>query len=164
VTKKDTPVADQAQFEERVIDIDRVARVVKGGRRFRFRALVAIGDKKGQIGIGVDKGSDVQAAISKAVNKAKMHLLTVDITEEGTIYHEATAKVSGAKVFMKPASLGTGLIAGGVMRTIFELAGISSILAKSLGSANKINIAYATITALKSIQPSSKWLNSPPKK
>lgn len=152
---------DQPQYEEQVINIDRVARVVKGGRRFRFRALVAIGDRKGKIGIGVDKGTDVQAAISKAVQKAKQNMVEIDITKDGTIYHEATAKVSGAKVFMKPASAGTGLIAGGVVRTVLELAGITSVLSKSLGSSNKVNIAYATVKALSSIEPSDKWLNPP---
>jgi small subunit ribosomal protein S5 len=157
--KKDAAEEDPPQYEEQVINIDRVARVVKGGRRFRFRALVAIGDRNGTIGVGVDKGTDVQAAISKSVQKAKLNLLKIGITEDGTIYHEASAKVSGAKIFMKPASAGTGLIAGGVMRTIFELAGITSVLAKSLGSANKINIAYATMDALQSIKPASEWLN-----
>ena len=138
--RDDVGLDDQPQYEEQVINIDRVARVVKGGRRFRFRALVALGDKKGKIGIGVDKGTDVQAAISKAVQKAKQNMVKIDITEDGTIYHEATAKVSGAKVFIKPASAGTGLIAGGVVRTVLELAGVKSVLSKSLGSFEEKNV------------------------
>lgn len=148
---------DKPQYEEQVISIDRVARVVKGGRRFRFRALVAVGDKKGKIGVGVSKGADVQAAVTKAVTKAKQQMIDVDINDNGTIAHDALSKVSGAKVFLKPASAGTGLIAGGVVRTVLELAGVKNVLSKSLGSSNKINIAYATVEALDSIAPQSEW-------
>ena len=148
---------DQPQYEEQVINVDRVARVVKGGRRFRFRALVAIGDRQGKIGVGVSKGTDVQAAITKAVQKAKQNMIDIDITENGSIHHESEAKVSGAQVMIKPASRGTGLIAGGVMRTVLELAGLSNILAKSLGSSNKINIAYATLSALDAIEAKKDW-------
>jgi len=148
---------DQPQYEEQVISIDRVARVVKGGRRFRFRALVAIGDRKGKVGVGINKGTDVQIAITKAVQKAKQNMIDVAITENGSIFHEANVKVSGAKVLIKPASAGTGLIAGGVVRTVLELAGITNVLSKSLGSSNKINIAYATIEALKSVPDKKDW-------
>ena len=151
---------EEKQFEERVVSIDRVARVVKGGRRFRFRALVVIGDKKGQVGIGIAKGADVQAAVSKAVDMAKKRLVTVPIFN-GTLPHEAQAKVAGANIFVKPASPGTGLIAGGVLRTVLEIAGYSNALSKSLGSSNKINSAYATIAALQSISPSSEWVVQP---
>jgi len=148
---------DQPQFEEQVIAIDRVARVVKGGRRFRFRALVAIGDKKGKVGVGVDKGQDVQTAIAKAVQKAKINMIDVAINKNDTIYHDAIVKVSGAQVLIKPAGSGTGLIAGGVVRTVLELAGIKNVLSKSLGSSNKVNIAYATIKALKTIPDEKDW-------
>ena len=151
---------EEKQFEERVVSIDRVARVVKGGRRFRFRALVVIGDKKGRVGIGIAKGADVQAAVSKAVDMAKKRLVTVPIFN-GTLPHEAQAKVAGANIFVKPASPGTGLIAGGVVRTVLEVAGYSNALSKSLGSSNKINSAYATLEALKSISSSEKWIVQP---
>jgi small subunit ribosomal protein S5 len=151
---------EEKQFEERVVSIDRVARVVKGGRRFRFRALVVIGDKKGRVGIGIAKGADVQAAVSKAVDMAKKRLVTVPIFN-GTLPHEAQAKVAGANIFVKPASPGTGLIAGGVVRTVLEIAGYSNALSKSLGSSNKINSAYATLEALKSISPSEQWVVKP---
>lgn len=151
----------QSEFKENVISIDRVARVVKGGRRFRFRALVVVGDGKQRVGVGVSKGSDVQMAISKAIDEAKKNFVTIPVTEEGTIPHEITARQTGAKVFMKPASPGTGLIAGGTIRAVLEVTGISDVLSKSLGSNNKINVAYATINALKELKPESEWVTKP---
>lgn len=153
---------EEKQFDERVVSIDRVARVVKGGRRFRFRALVVIGDKKGQVGIGIAKGGDVQAAVSKAVDMAKKNLVRVPIQND-TLPHESQAKVGGANIFVKPASAGTGLIAGGVVRVVLEVAGYSNALSKSLGSANKINAAYATLEALKTIKPQTEWVVKPAK-
>ena len=150
---------EEKQFDERVVAVDRVARVVKGGRRFRFRALVVIGDGKGKIGVGVAKGADVTAAVSKATEVAKKSLVTIAINKE-TIPHEQQARVGGARILLKPAAPGTGLIAGGVVRVVLEVAGIRNILSKSLGSSNKINVAYATIDALKAIQPHSKWHTS----
>lgn len=150
------------EFEERVINVDRVARVVKGGRRFRFRALVVLGDKKGKIGIGIAKGADVTTAVTKAVDVAKKRMIVV-ATYKGTIPHEAQAKVGGSNILIKPASAGTGLIAGGVVRTILEIAGISNALSKSLGSTNKVNTAYATIEALQQLTPSKDWVVKPVK-
>lgn len=155
-------VREEKEFDERVVHIDRVARVVKGGRRFRFRALVVIGDHKARVGIGTAKGADVTAAVSKAVDIAKKHLVNVPVYK-GTIPHEAEAKVSGARILIKPASPGTGLIAGGVVRTILEVAGVHDVLSKSLGSSNKINTAYATLAALQSIEPAENWVTSKPK-
>lgn len=109
---RDLKQAEEKQFDERVANIDRVARVVKGGRRFRFRALVIVGDHKGKVGIGVSKGADVTTAISKASEVAKKNLVDIELYN-GTIPHEASAKVSGAKILIMPASPGTGLIAGG---------------------------------------------------
>ena len=154
---------EEKQFDERVVHIDRVARVVKGGRRFRFRALVVVGDHKGKVGIGSAKGADVTAAVSKAVDVAKKNFISVPIFKD-TLPHEAEAKVGGAKILIKPASPGTGLIAGGVVRTVLEVAGISNVLSKSLGSTNKINTAYATVAALQSIVPSKNWITSNDKK
>jgi small subunit ribosomal protein S5 len=153
---RDLKQAEEKQFDERVANIDRVARVVKGGRRFRFRALVIVGDHKGKVGIGVSKGADVTTAISKASEVAKKNLVDIELYN-GTIPHEASAKVSGAKILIMPASPGTGLIAGGVVRTVLEVAGVSNVLSKSLGSTNKINCAYATVDALKSIKAKKDW-------
>ncbi len=149
--------AEEKQFDERVVHIDRVARVVKGGRRFRFRALVVLGDHKGKVGIGISKGADVTAAVAKAVDVAKKNMVTVHLYN-GTIPHDSEAKVSGARILIKPAAPGTGLIAGGVVRTVLEVAGITDALSKSLGSTNKINIAYATLAALQNVVPADKWL------
>jgi small subunit ribosomal protein S5 len=149
--------AEEKQFDERTLHIDRVARVVKGGRRFRFRALVVVGDKKGKVGIGTAKGADVTAAVAKATDVAKKNFIPV-ATYKGTVPHETQAKVGGAVILIKPASAGTGLIAGGVVRTVLEVAGISNALSKSLGSTNKVNSASATIKALSLLEPSTKWV------
>jgi len=161
--RRDAAPAEKKQYEELVINVDRVSRVVKGGRRFRFKALVAIGDGKTKVGVGVAKGADVQAAVAKATNVAKKQLITIAI-ENATIPHEAEKKVAGAQVLLKPAAPGTGIIAGGVVRSIIGLTGIHNLLSKSLGSTNKVNIAYATIDALKSVIPRDEWLNAPVKK
>lgn len=145
------------QFDERVVHIDRVARVVKGGRRFRFRALVVVGDHKGKVGIGTAKGADVTTAVAKAVEVAKKNFVTIHLYKD-TLAHESEAKVSGARILVKPAAPGTGLIAGGVVRIVLEVAGVKNALSKSLGSTNKINTAYATLTALTIIEPSKNWL------
>ena len=148
------------EFEEQVINIDRVARVVKGGRRFRFKALVVVGNRKDKVGVGVSKGADVQTAISKATDVAKKNMITVPIVNE-TIPHDMEVKVSGAQVLIKPAAPGTGIIAGGVVRSVIGVTGIRNLLSKSLGSTNKVNIAYATIEALKAQVPRDQWLNAP---
>ncbi len=150
---------EPSPFDERVVNIDRVARVVKGGRRFRFRALVVVGDRKHKVGVGIAKGADVTAAVSKATEVAKKHMISVPVVN-GTLPHEAEAKVGGARIFVKPASAGTGLIAGGVVRTILEVAGVNDILSKSLGSSNKINIAYATLDVIRAMEPKSEWITS----
>lgn len=148
------------EFEEVVINIDRVARVVKGGRRFRFKALVVVGNRKDKVGVGVSKGADVQTAIAKATDVAKKHMISFPLTNE-TIPHDAETKISGAQVLIKPAAPGTGIIAGGVVRQIIGVTGIRNLLSKSLGSTNKVNIAYATIEALAAQVPREQWLNAP---
>jgi small subunit ribosomal protein S5 len=150
---------EEKQFDERVVHIDRVARVVKGGRRFRFRALVVVGDRKNRVGIGTAKGADVTAAVAKATEIAKKHFIHVPVHSD-TIPHEVTAKVSGANILVKPASPGTGLIAGGTVRIVLEVAGIKNALSKSLGSSNKTNAAYATVAALQTLVPRSQWVTS----
>lgn len=150
---------EEKQFDERTLHIDRVARVVKGGRRFRFRALVVVGDRKHKVGIGSAKGADVTAAVTKATEVAKKNFVDVSLYK-GTLPHETESKVAGAHILLKPASAGTGLIAGGVVRTILEVAGVKNALSKSLGSTNKTNTAYATIAALDSLVPASKWVTT----
>lgn len=148
---------EEKQYDERTLHIDRVARVVKGGRRFRFRALVVVGDHKGKVGIGTSKGADVTAAVTKATDVAKKSMIKVPLYK-GTLPHEVEGKVGGAKILVKPASAGTGLIAGGVVRTILEVAGVSNALSKSLGSTNKVNTSYATIAALNSAVAAKSWV------
>ncbi len=150
-------------FQEEVINIDRVSRVVKGGRRFRFKALVVVGDGKTKVGVGVSKGQDVQSAVAKATDEAKKNLITVPVVN-GTIPHEAEVKLSGARVLIKPAAPGTGVIAGGVVRQVIGVTGINNLLSKSLGSTNKVNIAYATIEALQSLVAREKWVTTAQKK
>lgn len=144
-------VEQQKEFEEKVIAIDRVARVVRGGRRFRFRAIVVIGDGKGRVGVGVGKGAEVMTSIAKAVSRAKAQMITVPLREH-TIPHEIEVRFAGARVLLKPASAGTGVIAGGAVRNVVEVAGIRDLLTKSLGSSNKVNNAYATIMALSQLK------------
>ena len=146
-------------IREEVINIDRVARVVKGGRRFSFRALVVVGDEKGQVGVGVSKGSDVQKAITKATAVAKKNMKKMNLAGD-TIPHDSQTRVSGAVVLLKRAAPGTGLKAGGVIRTVLEVAGVKDILSKSIGSSNKINIAYATVKALDELELKENWVTS----
>lgn len=155
--------AEEKQFDERVVHIDRVARVVKGGRRFRFRALVVVGDHKNRVGIGTSKGADVTAAVTKAVEVAKKNMVSIHLYK-GTLPHEAEARVGGAHILVMPASAGTGLIAGGVVRTVLEVSGVHNALSKSFGSTNKINTAYATVAALKSMVPAKNWITNSAKK
>lgn len=142
----------EEKIEEKIVQIDRISRVVKGGRRMRFRAVVVVGDKSGKVGIGVAKGTEVPIAISKATLKAKKSMISI-LTYKTTIPHEVSYGFAGAKVFLKPANEGTGIVAGGAIRAVVEVAGIKDILSKMLGSGNKVNNVYATFLALKSLQP-----------
>ena len=135
------------EFDERVVDISRVAKVIKGGRRFAFRTVVVVGDNKGHVGIGVGKSRAVPDALRKASEHARKRMKPVMLTGT-TIPHEVTAHFSGAEVMLKPASPGTGVIAAGGMRAVLEAAGVHDILTKSLGSANVLNVVYATMEAL----------------
>ncbi|MBU0619644.1 MAG: 30S ribosomal protein S5 [Patescibacteria group bacterium] len=138
-------------FEQRILDIARVTRVMAGGKRMSFRACVVVGDKKGKVSVALGKGKDVSAAVTKAVNQAKKNVITVSIVNE-TIPHEIYHKFGAAKILFKPASKGRGVIAGGVVRIIIELAGIKNITSKILGTNNKINNAKCTIEALQRLR------------
>ena len=153
-TRRDRVKADNTpkEFEEITINIDRVSRTVKGGRRMRFKALVAVGNKKNKVGVGVAKGGDVTTAVQKAVRVAKKNMITFNLNEE-TICHEVETKTTGARVLMKPA----GIIAGGIVRSVIGLTGIKNLISKSLGSTNKVNIAYAVIEGLRQQVPRAKW-------
>jgi small subunit ribosomal protein S5 len=146
---------EKPEFDQKLLDLARVTRVVKGGRRFRFRATLVIGNRKGKVGVGVAKGSDVSDAIQKAYNNAQKNMISVEMA--GTsIPHDVSMKLGSAKVLLKPATEGQGIIAGGAVRSVVDLAGIKDVVSKSLGASNKLNVARATVEALKTLKPARK--------
>ena len=138
------------KYESEVINIGRVTKVTKGGRHFRFSATVVVGDRKGKVGIGTGKANEVPDAINKAEQAANKHVVRVSIIDDRTIPHEAIGRRGASKVMLKPAAEGTGVKAGGPVRAVLEMAGVKDILSKSLGSSTKVNMATATLNALKS--------------
>lgn len=141
---------EEKEFEQKIIDLARVTRVMAGGKRMRFRATVIMGDKKGKVGFGVAKGADVSMAVNKAALKAKKKMITVKIVN-GTIPYEVRKKFKASKILIKPASKGTGIIAGGAVRNVLEIAGVSDVVAKILGSPNKVNNVVCAIRALEDL-------------
>lgn len=138
----------KSEFEQKVVDIARVARVVKGGKRFSFRTVIVIGDRKGRVGIGIAKGPDMKISTEKAFTRAKKNIVKVNI-KGNTIPYQVYKKLGSAKILLKPAVKGKGVVAGGAVRAVISLAGISDISAKMLGSSNRLNNARATVEALK---------------
>jgi len=154
---KEKKTEQKKEFDSEVLSISRVERMTAGGRRLRFRTLVIIGDKKGRVGVGLSKGQDVQKAIEKASKKAEKSLVTVPMTETGTIPHEVKAKFGAATVLLKPQAEGRGLVAGGTVRAICDMAGVQNISGKILGNTrNKLNNAKATLKALQSLKVAEK--------
>ncbi|MDJ0690065.1 MAG: 30S ribosomal protein S5 [Xenococcaceae cyanobacterium MO_188.B32] len=150
--KKSRAKDKETNWQERVVQIRRVSKVVKGGKKLSFRAIVVVGNEKGQVGVGVGKAADVIGAVRKGVADAKKQLVEVSLTKASSINHVTNGVAGGAKVFMRPAAPGTGVIAGGAVRTVLELAGVKNILAKQLGSNNPLNNARAAIDALEGLR------------
>lgn len=142
---------EKPEYDQKMLDLARVTRVVKGGRRFRFRASVVIGNRKGRVGVGVGKGGDVSDAMRKAYDDAKKHLVTVPM-DKNTIPHDVYFKDGSAKIILKPARAGRGVVAGGAVRAVVDFSGIKDIVSKSLGTSNKLNVARATVRALESLK------------
>ncbi|OGT63861.1 MAG: 30S ribosomal protein S5 [Gammaproteobacteria bacterium RIFCSPLOWO2_02_FULL_47_50] len=143
-------ITGNEDLQEKLVAVNRVAKVVKGGRQFRFSALTVVGDGNGKVGLGCGKSREVPLAIQKAMEDARRNMVSVAL-KEGTLHYAVTASHGAAKVYMQPASDGTGIIAGGAMRAVFEVVGIHNILAKSIGSTNPINVVRATIKGLQQI-------------
>lgn len=150
--RNNDPKQKEKELEELVIEVKSVVKVNKGGRQRRFSACVVVGDRKGRVGLGIGKANEVPDAIKKAIQAANKNLVRISLVDGRTIQHEVLGVQGAAKVFLKPASAGTGVIAGGAVRAVLELAGVRDILSKSLGSRTKLNMATATINALKSVK------------
>ncbi|MBD2151871.1 30S ribosomal protein S5 [Pseudanabaena sp. FACHB-1277] len=150
----------ESEWQERVVQIRRVTKVVKGGKKLSFRAIVVVGNEKGQVGVGVGKAADVINAVKKGVSDARKHAIDVPLTKSNSIPHPTNGIGGGAKVMIRPASPGTGVIAGGAVRTVLELAGVKNILAKQIGSSSPLNNARAAINALATLRTFSEVARS----
>lgn len=148
IKKKNIKNKEDTQWEERVVQVKRVTKVVKGGKKLSFRAILIIGNSKGQIGVGVGKASDVIGAVKKGISDAKKHIISIPLTKSKSIPHPIEGISGAAKIILRPSATGSGVIAGGSTRTVLELAGIKNILAKQIGSNNQLNNARATLNAL----------------
>jgi small subunit ribosomal protein S5 len=142
---------ERREFDQKIVEIKRVTRVTGGGKRMRFRALVVIGDRKGRVGMGLRKGNDVAESVNKAVNQAKKNMITLPLVNE-TIPHEVKVKYKSSKLFLAPAKTGTGIIAGGAVRSVMDLAGVKNVVSKMMGSNNKVNNIKAVFDAFKSMK------------
>nr|QCI04432.1 ribosomal protein S5 [Antithamnion hubbsii] len=152
IKKKNIKSKEETNWEERVVQVKRVTKVVKGGKKLSFRAVLVIGNTKGQIGVGIGKASDVIGAVKKAVSDAKKHTINIPLTKWYSIPHPIQGIAGAAKIILRPSATGSGVIAGGATRTVLELAGIKNILAKQLGSNNTLNNARATLNALSKLR------------
>ena len=150
--RSEKPTFEEKEFDSVILDLARVTRVTKGGKRMRFRAAVVIGDRKGRVGFGIAKGADVALAVSKSTRLAKKSVFKI-VFDKSTIPHWVSAKEKAAKILLKPAPSGSGVIAGGAMRVVLELGGVPDVVGKMLGANNKVNNARATMKALKSLKP-----------
>ncbi|MCL2224269.1 MAG: 30S ribosomal protein S5 [Defluviitaleaceae bacterium] len=147
--------ANSLDIKDRVVSINRVTKVVKGGRTFRFAALVVVGDEAGHVGVGLGKANEIPEAIRKGKEDAKKNMIFLEKNEDDSLYHEIIGHFGAAKVLMRPAPEGTGLIAGGAVRAVLELAGVRNVVTKSIGSNNKHNVVKATLTGLQSMKTPS---------
>ena len=152
IKRKANKNKDEANWEERVVQIKRVTKVVKGGKKLSFRAIIIIGNDNGQVGVGIGKATDVIGAVKKGVSDAKKHIINIPLTNTNSIPHQINGIAGAAEVIMRPSAPGSGVIAGGSIRTVLELAGIKNILTKQLGSNNALNNARATINALSNLR------------
>jgi len=152
IKKKNTKNKEETQWEERVVQVKRVTKVVKGGKKLSFRAILVIGNSKGQVGVGVGKASDVIGAVKKGISDAKKHIINIPVTKYQSIPHPIQGVAGAAKIMLRPSATGSGVIAGGATRTVLELAGIKNILAKQLGSNNQLNNARAALNALANLR------------
>ncbi len=150
-SNQDSDQRERSEFDQKVVEVKRVTRVVAGGKRMRFRALVVIGDHKGRVGMGLKKGADVSESVNKAVNSAKKNMISLPLVNE-TIPHEMNMKYKSSSLLLKPARPGTGVIAGGAVRQVFELAGVKNVVSKMLGSNNKVNNIKAVFEAFKKMK------------
>nr|QCI05888.1 ribosomal protein S5 [Dasysiphonia japonica] len=160
IKKKNLKNKDETNWQEKVVQIKRITKVVKGGKKLSFRAVLVIGNEKGQIGVGVGKASDVIGAVKKGVSDAKKHIINIPITKSSSITHTIYGISGAAKIILRPSATGSGVIAGGATRIVLELAGIQNILAKQLGSNNILNNARATLNALKNLRTFEETANN----
>lgn len=156
--QRDDSEREKREFDQKVVEVKRVTRVVAGGKRMRFRALVVIGDHKGKVGMGLKKGVDVAESVNKAINQAKKNMITLPLVNE-SIPHEVNMKYKASKLMMKPARAGSGVIAGGAIRSVMDLAGVKNVVSKMIGSSNKVNNIKAVFRAFQTMKSKEQMKN-----